>query len=842
MKKSNSSRLIRFARILIAPALILFIYSSLFGQSSILLQRGEIVRVRIKGIQLIEKGMIYSALNSMQGTKLSPEVVAEDIKSLYGLGYFKDVSAEIEVIDTNKIILTFNVSEKPRIGVIEITGNSLIDTSSLKKEMKILLNNMISVRKIKEEMKIILNEYHKEGYMQTQVKYTVSDIDNSTVSLVFHVVESPKVYLTKINVTGTKVYPPLDIERLMMSSEIDCFAWANDSGVFQESKINQDLQIITQHYYKNGYIKMKIDKPKVVLIKNRDYSRVEVKLNITEGNQYFTGKLDIKSADGHEFLFDKQEMIDSLKLKTGEVFNIFDMNEGRYKISDIYLEQGYAFSKVRLSYNANEDTKTVDFTLSVTKGEKAYIGRVEIQGNYETLDSVVRRELEIHDNELYNGVKLRTSRSKITALGFFKPNTGVRFQQAKGEEENTLDYNILLEEGQTGTFSASLTYSGESGMALIASVSKKNFMGTGKTLTFSTEQKGEGEGSRYDFSMVNPYWFDTEFTNSFRIFSILESETYYDTRTSGFNYGLSYPIWKNWNASSNYSWKDEYYTNIDSEYGDELLDGITENTYRSLSLGLNYSTVNHPLFPSKGFEASFYSEQYGGLVLGGSTEYQVLNLNTRYFKTLNKSGTLVFGAKFNWAQLLQTNTAKEVPSHNRYTIGGITTVRGFDWNEIRGPSSIAELDGFDISELYPTAREDYINNSANGIADETACSADATCDAQSTDKVETREYYEQHSSGITKRVLNLQMYFPLTREGSNIRGLIFFDMGNVWAEDRMYEITGVKKDDWDYRKSVGAGVNLITPMGVLRFEYGIKLDKRDGESASKFDFHISGLF
>ena len=75
-----------------------------------------------------------------------------------------------------------------------------------------------------------------------------------------------------------------------------------------------------------------------------------------------------------------------------------------------------------------------------------------------------------------------------------------------------------------------------------------------------------------------------------------------------------------------------------------------------------------------------------------------------------------------------------------------------------------------------------------------------------------------------------------------MRGVIFFDAGNVWSENRMYEITGAKKDFGYYRKSIGAGIRLITPMGVLRFEYGTKLDKLDGESSGKFDFHISGLF
>ena len=88
----------------------------------------------------------------------------------------------------------------------------------------------------------------------------IEKVDSSSVSLTYKVKESPRVYLTEINITGTKAYPPLDIERLLSSSEIDCFSWANDSGVFQESKVNQDLQIITQHYLSNGYIKVKIDK------------------------------------------------------------------------------------------------------------------------------------------------------------------------------------------------------------------------------------------------------------------------------------------------------------------------------------------------------------------------------------------------------------------------------------------------------------------------------------------------------------------------------------------------------------------------------------------------------
>ena len=800
------------------------------AQSSAINQQGTIVDIKVEGLRLIEKGLILSTIKSQQGATISPVVVAEDIKSLYNLGYFRDVSVETETIMLNRIVLIFKVVEKPRIATIDIKGNDLFTKEDLVKKLKVYKNNMINVGKIKADVNILLDEYRKKGHIQTQVIYQINKIDNESVGLVYQIIESPKVFLTDIKIHGTKVYPPMDIERLMQSSEIDCFSWMNDSGVFQEMKINQDLQILTQHYLKNGYIKIRIDKPKVVLRYNDDYSKISVDLTIHEGEQYFIGEVNIKSADGNGFLFDKEEMLKSMVLQKGNVFNPFKQNEDRYKINGQYQEQGYAFAKVRVSNKINEESKTVDINFSIIRGEKAYIGRIEIQGNYETMDSVIRKELNIFDNELYNGLKIRQSQQNITRLGFFKQGMGVQMRQKTGNEENTLDYNILLEEAQTGSFNASLNYSGYSGLAVTLSISKKNFLGTGRTLTFSTEQQNDGD-SVYNFSMVNPYWFDTEFINSFRIFSTYETETdYYDTRTNGFNFGLTYPIWKDWSAYSTYSWKDENYSDITS-IGEESLDGVAANTYRSLRLGAKYSTVNNPMFPTDGYDLSASTEQFGGGVLGGSIEYRTYSINTRYFQTLNDSGTLVFGAKFNWSQYEMTNSAKDVPVHLRYTLGGITTVRGFEYGAIEGPSSTAELpDDFSISELYPY-QGDYSD-----------CQSDAVCPSLSTEKDGTRIYYEQHQGGIVKRVLNLQLYFPLTREGGNIRGLVFFDMGNVWAEDRMYEITGAEKDDWYYRYSVGTGINLITPMGVLRFEYGVKLNKKENEPDSKFDFHISGLF
>jgi len=112
---------------------------------------------------------------------------------------------------------------------------------------------------------------------------------------------------------------------------------------------------------------------------------------------------------------------------------------------------------------------------------------------------------------------------------------------------------------------------------------------------------------------------------------------------------------------------------------------------------------------------------------------------------------------------------------------------------------------------------------------------------QRTLKLTAAEKAELRSGGIQQRLFTTELLFPMGTD--NIRGVVFFDMGNVTAEDRQYQLLGEKKPAFkDMYKSTGLGIRMITPMGVMRFEYGVKINPRPGETPNKFDFTISGLF
>lgn len=121
---------------------------------------------------------------------------------------------------------------------------------------------------------------------------------------------------------------------------------------------------------------------------------------------------------------------------------------------------------------------------------------------------------------------------------------------------------------------------------------------------------------------------------------------------------------------------------------------------------------------------------------------------------------------------------KEVPISERFFIGGAGTVRGFELNKI-GPH------GPDRSLV----------------------------------------------GGSSLVIGNLEGRFRL---GDRLIGVLFVDMGNTWLENRDFLRS--------LRKSAGLGLRWKTPLGLLRLDWGFKLDPRKGEDLSRVHFSFGHAF
>lgn len=784
-----------------------------FGNGALVFAQSVITDIDIRGTTELEAGQILFKLENQVGQPLDKRKVINDIKTIYQMGFFEDVQVEVEE-QTNGYLLIFMVVERPRVQDIRFTGRSLIYEEDITEKIKTKEFEIYDPVKTKQDEKIIRDLYRAKGYSQVSVITNVEKLTDKQYIVDYVINETNRVYLTDINVTGSEVFSELDVRRFITSAEIDCTSWIDQAGVFQEERINQDLILITQNFLSEGYIKVFIDKPKVVLTKNPEYSEVEVSLNITDGAQYFTGKIDIVG----DILQTKEELLEQLNLKEGDVYNPFLQNQDRAILNEIYQEQGYAFVRVRPRPQIDDERRIVDVTYEIVKNEKAYIGRVEFSGNHETRDFVIRREIEVKEGDLYNGRKLRSSQANLEQLSYFE--AGLNFQrQPVEDEDNLLNFLLALKEARTGNFQGQIGFSDGTGISGGVSLTKGNLFGAGQTLRLSAQFAEKGVQNDFSVTFIEPRLFGSQISTSFsvsqqKIVSAVNSDS--NRLQNSRAVSLGFPLIGKWRLSTRFSAVDRLFES-----------DVPSVIKRSLAPSLVYNTVNHILFPSAGINTSFTVIQSGGNLLGGNTQSREYNFRYKQFWSLNEKRTFILMAHARLG-LLEKIADSNIPNEDRYRIGGISTLRGHENSDVSGPYSGTDANPHRILRTITgedgQALQDVIDTRTRHLTFE--------------------QIQKLESGGISQRLFNLEMVFPLSQgPTSNIRGVVFYDAGNVNAESIQYKLLDEKEPGFfELRHSIGGGIRMITPLGVLRFEYGQKLDQREGETPDKFDFTISGLF
>ncbi len=780
----------------------------------------RIVEIVVEGLVQVERGQLLTAIASRVDGPLDPDVVTRDLRSIYALGYFQDARADAQAVPGIGYRLILVVKERPRVSSVVLTGNNILATRKLQEVLTLKIGSIFSQSLLETNLDKIRAAYREKGYFKVKLSAQVDKPNDQQYAVTIQVEESPRIYITEIRINATHVLNAIEIKRLMQSAEVDCFDWINDSGVYDENKINADLQIITSQYLRRGYIRVFIEKPKIRIIHRRDFSKLFVDLEITEGAQYFVGTVDISG----DILGDKKELLDALLLKTGLPYNPFDQNTDQFGLTERYGEQGYAFAQVNPDRRINDQTHIVDVNYQIRKGEKAYIGRIEFQGNRETRDFVLRREFEVRESELFNGRALRESQQNLRILGYFKPSMIVDAEPT--DVGNILDVVTRLEESQTGTLQAQIGYSDQSGFITSLSVSKGNLGGRGQTLRFTTEFAERFVRRSFLVDFIEPHLFDTNYSSETTV-SYVQRDDITELRrgtisdVSG-SQGFGYLLLPRLRLGFTYEATNRSFTNSD----------FNSLQLRTFTTSLNWRTVNSPVFPTEGSIIALSSSQVGGEVLQGSTEYRRYNLNAQRFFSVNQTSSVIFmaRARLGWLEQIGDNV---IPIEDRFRIGGLQTLRGYNFLEVGGPFGVLE-------RRLNAVSVPLLDASGEPVVDDSGNIAFVAIDKR-TIGLNEQQLAQLRSGGIQQRIFNLELVFPLT--GESIRGVVFYDAGQVNSEPIQYTLLGEHEPQFfELLQSYGFGIRMITPLGVFRFEYGVKLNPRPHETPDKFDFTISTLF
>lgn len=628
---------------------------------------GVIGRIEIVGNRRVDAEAVLRKITSKAGEPFSPDDVKEDIRAIYGTGFFDDVSVDLSNEAGGKA-LTFTVREMPFIRKIAFKGNKELDEDKLKEALTIKANTVLDRSVLASNVDKIKALYAEKGYYSAVVK-PVIETDKETggleAAIVFDINEGPEVRIKRITVIGGSHFSEDDVKGHMTTKEAGIFSFLTGSGKFSDPVFQNDLAIVLGKYYDDGYINADILDHRVLLSEDKRYFHVTV--YVSEGDQFTVGTIEVKG----DMLEDapKEQLLEKIKLEKGEIFNRGKFSKGLEAISDIYGDKGYAYADVRPGTRVDAEKKVVDIVIEIKKNELAYIERLDIQGNVRTRDKVIRREVELGEGDLYSSSAMRRSRNNLRRLGYFED---VKVSQAQGSGPDKIKLDVSVKERPTGAVSVGAGYSSVDKVIGTASISQSNLLGTGLKLDLSGTVSATS--AKYVLGFTEPWFMDKPISAGFDIYKTDKSYPDYKVTKTGFDVRLGFPVTDRYTRGSvTYRLEDVSIRDVEAGASSEIKSQEGKSKESSVRTMLKRDTRDDAFFPTEGAVTSL-SVEYAGGVVGGTTNY------VKYEADAIKYMPLIWDTTFSLrgsAGYVHSYGGKSVPIYERYYLGGINSLRGY---------------------------------------------------------------------------------------------------------------------------------------------------------------------
>jgi outer membrane protein insertion porin family len=782
-------------------------------------QKEKIKDIKITGNLRVEEDGIRLHLKSRPGDSFNSTVVEQDVKAIFRMGFFDDVTADL----SPEGVLTYTVKEKPYIKEVKIQGNSQVTRDKIDTALGIAARTVLDRSKIAEGVDKVRKLYGEQGYVNASIDYAVNVESNNQATIVVDIKEGSRLLIKRVSFEGNRAFSESDLKGLIATKEEWIFSFITNRGVLDRDILTNDIAILANHYYDNGYIDHKIDEP--VILKAKD--GLEVVIRVNEGDQYRIGKVAV----GGDLILDGRQILKGIKITPGQIFRGSRLREDITALTDLYTNKGFAFVQVDPVTKVNGAEKNVDIQLLIAKGPPVYFNRVLVAGNTKTRDNIVRRELLATEQELYSGAKITQSKNALQRTGYFED---VNVTTKKTDQPDTVDVLVDVKEGPTGNFSVGAGYSSGDGFLFNATIAEKNLMGRGQGVngSFSLGSK------RQDFvvGFTEPYLAGSDMSMGIDAFNTQRDFTDFSERRLGFGVRTGYPLknlnvpffgvrkadlskgsdelasappitmWDYMRGGMSYELTRETISGISTNAPTEIKDQKGTSLTSSMTPSISYDSRDHFFSPTEGTKSGL-GVRFAGL--GGDSRFIKSDLNARWHYPLLKDpnwggayvlalgGSLGYGVGF---------AQNDLPLFERYFIGGINSVRGFTDRSI-GPRAAASCQSNTTNKPVPSG----------------GCSSYNIPGGETFTKVNGDVI-----GGDKAAIFNAELLFPIA-EQYGLRGVAFFDMGNSFSNGFSFS---------DFRRSVGVGARWMSPFGPLRVELGFPLNKQPNDETSVLGFSI----
>ncbi len=490
-------------------------------------------KIEISGNKRISDQTIIIFSEIEINEEITKSKLDEVIKKLYKTNFFRNINLSFE----NQTLI-LKVEENPIIENLQITGikkQSLVEF--IKGKLQLAEMKSFSQELLTADINLIYNILKTNGYYFAEITSSKSLDDNlNSIDLKIDVQLGEKAKIKKIIFIGDKVFKEKRLKEVIVSEEHRFWKFISRNVYINQELINLDKRLLSNYFKNNGYFNVKIENSFVEFDKDSNFNLI---FNITPGKKYFFNDFTLNLPPNYDVkLFNKITKKFS-KLK-GDTYSLLKVNELLDDINDIALTKQYEF--INASIVEKIDNEKINFDINISESDKFYIEKINIKGNFNTLEEVVRNNLIVDEGDPFNEILFNKSINNIQSLGIFKKvDTDVR----DGSNDSFKEIDIDVEERPTGEISLTAGF-GTAGETIGAGIKENNFLGKGIKLNTNIELTSDSIKGQFIYAKPNfNYSENTLFTSIKSSTSDFLTDSGYKTSNIGFSLGTEFEQFQN---------------------------------------------------------------------------------------------------------------------------------------------------------------------------------------------------------------------------------------------------------------------------------------------------------
>lgn len=740
-------------------------------------QQYQFNTVVIDGNERIGDSAILRRAGIGRGQAVSGGQLNDAYQNLQNSGLFESVALEPQ---GNTLVIT--VVELPTLNRVSFEGNRRIKDEMLAELIGSTERRVFNPSQAEQDAAAIAEAYSNEGRLSARVQPRIIRRDQNRVDLVFEIFEGDNVEIERLSFVGNRVYSDRRLRRVLDTKQAGLFRRLVKRDTYVEGRVEADKQMLRDFYLSRGYVDMRTEAVNAELTEERD--GVFVAYNITEGQQFRFGNVSVESEVPG---LNAAVYRDLLKIRPGVIYSPTLIENDIARIERQAIRDGVDFLRVEPVIDRNDRDLSLNVTYKLSRGERIFVERIDIEGNTTTLDRVIRREFDSVEGDPFNPREIRQAAERIRALQYFE-TAEVNARQGSSPEQVVIDVDV--EEKPTGSLNFGGSFSNNDGFGVAVSFQEDNFLGRGQRLNLSISTAEDA--TRYGVTFVEPRFLGRDVALGLKLDYAETNSSYtsYDTERLVFQPSLTFPVSENGRLSTRYTLEGiEMLERDDEDNSATIANEIAEGALFSSSLGYTYTydTRRTGLDPTQGILFEF-GQDFAGL--GGDNEF---------IKTTAK----IAGEKriFNEEVTLRATLEGGALAWN----GG--TNRAVD-RFILGPSIMR---GFEPGGIGP-------RDQSNGVDDALG--------------------------GNLFAVARFEAEFPLgLPEEYGISGGVFYDVGNLWDLSDVDTTGGtIVGEGGSFRHVIGFSVFWDTPLGPLQFNVSDALKKESFDKEQSFDVTLRTTF